>query len=97
MNERSSARIRLIFSMIVFGTVGIFVKYIPLPSGEKKLLPIRPRPAVCDDAHTTVPSAAPASASSRTAVFVDGISSNTVTAHPFADSESVMPFAVNKS
>ncbi len=32
MNEKR-ARIELFISMVIFGTIGIFVKYIPLPSG----------------------------------------------------------------
>lgn len=34
MNKTSSARIMLIVSMTVFGTIGLFVRNIPLPSGE---------------------------------------------------------------
>lgn len=33
MNNNSKARLSLIFSMFVFGTIGIFRKYIPLSSG----------------------------------------------------------------
>lgn len=32
MQKSSSARVQIILSMIIFGTVGLFVKYIPLPS-----------------------------------------------------------------
>ena len=30
--EEANARIRLIVAMTIFGTIGIFVKHIPLPS-----------------------------------------------------------------
>lgn len=33
MNNNSKARLSLIFSIFVFGTIGIFRKYIPLSSG----------------------------------------------------------------
>ena len=33
MNSKISSKISLIVSMITFGTIGIFVEYIPLPSG----------------------------------------------------------------
>lgn len=33
MKNESNARVSLILSMIIFGTIGIFRKYIPLPSG----------------------------------------------------------------
>lgn len=33
MNSNLSAKISLLFSMVIFGTVGIFVNFIPLPSG----------------------------------------------------------------
>lgn len=32
MNKNASTRLMLIISMLIFGTIGIFVKYIPLPS-----------------------------------------------------------------
>jgi len=32
MNQQSSARLQLVSAMAIFGTVGIFVRYIPLPS-----------------------------------------------------------------
>lgn len=32
--KNRSARARFVLSMIIFGTVGLFVRYIPLPSGE---------------------------------------------------------------
>lgn len=34
MNKTSNARMMLIISMAVFGTIGLFVRYIPLASGE---------------------------------------------------------------
>ena len=37
MNSSNKARLMLIVSMTVFGTLGLFVKYIPLPSGELAL------------------------------------------------------------
>ena len=37
MNSSNKARLMLIVSMTVFGTIGLFVKYIPLPSGELAL------------------------------------------------------------
>jgi len=37
MKRSMNARIMLIISMIIFGTIGIFVKNIPLPSGETAL------------------------------------------------------------
>ena len=33
MNSRTSAKLQMILSMLIFGTIGIFVRYIPLPSG----------------------------------------------------------------
>ena len=39
-------------------------QYTPLPAGLAKLRPSRPRPAVCPPASTSVPWAAPSSASS---------------------------------
>lgn len=33
MGQRNVAKMKLITSMTIFGTIGIFVKYIPLPSG----------------------------------------------------------------
>ena len=37
MNKLKSARAMLIISMTVFGTIGLFVRHIPLPSGELAL------------------------------------------------------------
>ena len=37
MNTSNKARLMLLLSMTVFGTLGLFVKYIPLPSGELAL------------------------------------------------------------
>lgn len=37
MKRFSSARLMLIISMVIFGTIGLFVKNIDLPSGEKAL------------------------------------------------------------
>ena len=34
MNKKNSARLKLAFSMAVFGTIGLFVRMIPLPSAE---------------------------------------------------------------
>ena len=34
MNTSTKARFMLILSMVIFGTIGLFVRYIPLPSGE---------------------------------------------------------------
>lgn len=33
MNSKTSAKLQMILSMFIFGTIGIFVRYIPLPSG----------------------------------------------------------------
>ena len=33
MKENARARLALIASMVIFGTIGIFRTYIPLPSG----------------------------------------------------------------
>ena len=33
MNSKTSAKLQMIISMFIFGTIGIFVRYIPLPSG----------------------------------------------------------------
>ena len=37
MNKTNQARIMLIISMTIFGTLGLFVRYIPLASGELAL------------------------------------------------------------
>ena len=37
MKRFLSARLMLIISMVIFGTIGLFVKNIDLPSGEKAL------------------------------------------------------------
>ena len=54
------------------------LRYSPVPAGEKKDLPILPRPPVWPWAMYTVPSGAPASARARRAVLVDRVSSATV-------------------
>ena len=48
--------------------------YSPPPGGEKKLRPRRPRPAVCDAAMSTSPSASPASAACRASALVESTS-----------------------
>ncbi|MPN39421.1 hypothetical protein SDC9_186949 [bioreactor metagenome] len=47
--------------------------YTPVPPGEKKLLPFRPRPAVCSSATITLPSGSPERASFFASSFVDPI------------------------
>ena len=37
MNSIQKARLNLIVAMTVWGTLGLFVRYIPLPSGELAL------------------------------------------------------------
>ena len=37
MNVTAKARIKIICSMAVFGTIGVFVRFIPLSSGELAL------------------------------------------------------------
>jgi hypothetical protein len=44
-----------------------------LPGGADHVRPCRPRPALCSAAVTTVPSGAPASASSRARAFVESV------------------------
>ena len=38
MTERKKATLKMIFAMSVFGTLGVFVRYIPLPSGSLAFL-----------------------------------------------------------
>ena len=53
------------------------VRYSPVPGGEEKLRPLRPRPPVCASATTRVPWGAPWAASSLAVRLVDTTSRST--------------------